>query len=164
MPTALDPYRNAELGLSPLVSAARDLLTRAARSSADDRITAFPDERTLRYYRTLKLLDRPLGQRGREGLYGYRHLLQAVCVKLLQAEGHTLAQVQRALTGLSTGRLEAMVADALAIPLEPAPALRSPPRTLVTTEVAPGVTVTVDSRLVPNAEALLARITETVGL
>jgi DNA-binding transcriptional MerR regulator len=144
----------------------------AARPSADDRVSAFPDERTIRYYRSLDLLDRPLRQRGRDGVYGYRHLLQAVTVKLLQAEGRSLAQIQRALTGLSTGRLEALVADALALgprvpdpaPADPALPVSAPPlRRLLTAEVAPGVLVTVDAGLVADPDALLARIVETVG-
>ena len=40
-----------------------------------------PDRRTIRYYTTLGLLDRPAEMRGRTALYGQRHLLQLVAVE-----------------------------------------------------------------------------------
>jgi DNA-binding transcriptional MerR regulator len=63
------------------------------------RVREVPDQRTIRYYTTLGLLDRASEMRGRTALYGRRHLLQLVAIKKLQASGRTLAEVQRALTG-----------------------------------------------------------------
>src|SRR3954470_24087425 len=63
------------------------------------RVRDLPDRRTIRYYTTLGLLDRPLELRGRTALYGRRHLLQLVAIKKLQARGLSLAEVQRALVG-----------------------------------------------------------------
>ena len=63
------------------------------------RVRDVPDQRTIRYYTTLGLLDRAAEMRGRTALYGRRHLLQLVAIKKLQAQGQTLAEVQRALTG-----------------------------------------------------------------
>ena len=42
------------------------------------RVRDVPDLRTIRYYTTLGLLDRPAAMRGRTALYGSRHLLQLV--------------------------------------------------------------------------------------
>ncbi|MEW6745822.1 MAG: MerR family transcriptional regulator [Planctomycetota bacterium] len=70
------------------------------------RVRAVPDERVIRYYITLGLLDRPLAFRGRTALYGRRHLLQIVAVKRLQAEGVPLSTIQARLAGLSDGELE----------------------------------------------------------
>lgn len=83
------------------------------------RVRAVPDARTIRYYATLGLVDRPALQ-GRTALYGERHLLQLVAIKRLQAEeGLTLSQVQERLAGLPGRRLrelarvpEAVDADA----------------------------------------------------
>ena len=57
-------------------------------------VRAVPDDRTIRYYATLGLLDRPLAMRGRTALYGRRHLAQVVAIKRLQATGRSLAELQ----------------------------------------------------------------------
>src|ERR671932_10436 len=61
---------------------------------ASGRVREVPDRRTIRYYTTLGLVDRPAAVRGRTALYGRRHLLQLVAIKRLQAEGRSLADVQ----------------------------------------------------------------------
>src|ERR1700722_789699 len=63
------------------------------------RVRDVPDRRTIRYYTTLGLLDRPAEMKGRTALYGRRHLLQLVAIKQLQARGRSLAEVQQALLG-----------------------------------------------------------------
>src|SRR6478672_5570084 len=63
------------------------------------RVRDVPDLRTIRYYTTLGILDRPAEMRGRTALYGRRHLLQLVAIKRLQARGLTLAEVQRQVVG-----------------------------------------------------------------
>ena len=73
-----------------------------------------PDLRTIRYYTTLGLIDRPAEMRGRTALYSRRHLLQLVAIKRLQARGLSLAQVQEQLLGASDamlGRLANEAAD-----------------------------------------------------
>ena len=61
---------------------------------ANGQVRAVPDERALRYYTTLGLLDRPAAMRGRTALYGPRHLLQLVAIKRRQAQGRSLAEIQ----------------------------------------------------------------------
>jgi DNA-binding transcriptional MerR regulator len=56
-------------------------------------VRAVPDERTVRYYGTIGLLDRPLAMRGRTALYGPRHLAQVVAIKRLQSAGKSLAEI-----------------------------------------------------------------------
>ncbi|MDB4960233.1 MAG: hypothetical protein JWP01_232 [Myxococcales bacterium] len=56
-------------------------------------IRSVPDERTIRYYGSLGLLDRP-AMRGRTALYGLRHLAQVVAIKRLQQAGRSLAEIQ----------------------------------------------------------------------
>jgi DNA-binding transcriptional MerR regulator len=74
----------------------------------DGRVREVPDLRTIRYYTTLGLIDRPAAMRGRTALYGPRHLLQLVAIKRLQAKGLTLTQLQARLLGLSDAALAAL--------------------------------------------------------
>jgi DNA-binding transcriptional MerR regulator len=69
------------------------------------RVRDVPDQRTVRYYTTLGLIDRPVEMRGRTALYGRRHLLQLVAIKKLQANGRSLAQVQQAMAGQTDAAL-----------------------------------------------------------
>jgi MerR HTH family regulatory protein len=71
----------------------------------NDRIRDMPDRRTIRYYTTLGLLDRPRID-GRTGLYGRRHLLQLVAIKRLQGHGLSLHEIQQRLLGIPERELE----------------------------------------------------------
>jgi DNA-binding transcriptional MerR regulator len=71
-------------------------------------IRDIPDRRTIRYYTTLGLIDRPAGMRGRTALYGERHLAQLVAIKRLQAEGLPLAEIQQRLQATNPKALKAI--------------------------------------------------------
>lgn len=66
----------------------------------------FPSERTVRYYTTLGLIDRPLSFKGRVALYGARHVKQLVAIKRLQSEGFSLEEIQQRLLGTSDQEVE----------------------------------------------------------
>jgi DNA-binding transcriptional MerR regulator len=66
----------------------------ALPAPSNGQVRAVPDERTVRYYGTIGLLDRPLAMRGRTALYGRRHLAQVVAIKRLQTMGRSLAEIQ----------------------------------------------------------------------
>lgn len=57
-------------------------------------VRAVPDDRTVRYYATIGLLDRPSAMRGRTALYGKKHVAQVVAIKRLQTMGRSLAEIQ----------------------------------------------------------------------
>lgn len=57
-------------------------------------VRAVPDDRTVRYYGTLGLLDRPAAMRGRTALYGRKHAAQVVAIKRLQSLGRSLSEIQ----------------------------------------------------------------------
>ena len=160
---SIDRYRNAQLTLDELCSAAARLLA-SAQGSTDARVQAVPDARTVRYYQSTGLVDRPLRYDGRQATYGLRHLLQAVATKRLQAHGLSLAQVQKALAGRTDAELEAaLTGDAPpAIPAPAAPPSRvaTAARAWIAGEVADGVIVTIDPSRVSDPAALLARIRE----
>jgi len=148
----LDDHRHAELFLSDLVDAASSLLTDAA-PPADERVARVPDARTVRYYQSVGLVDRPRRYQGRRAVYGFRHLLQVVAVKLLQGQGYSLSRVQEGLAGQPTPQLEHAVRQALGLAAaEPSTAS---PDALVSARLAPGVIVTVDPSLIDDPEALI---------
>ncbi|MEW9527914.1 helix-turn-helix domain-containing protein [Microbispora sp. NPDC049125] len=70
------------------------------------RVRDVPNERLIRWYTTIGLLDPPLARRGRVALYGRRHLLQLVAVKRRQAEGLSIAAIQAELAGATDGMLQ----------------------------------------------------------
>jgi len=91
------------------------LIALVEQSLADDyagvdngRVRDLPDRRTVRFYTTLGLLDRPAELRGRTAYYARKHLLQLVAVKRLQARGLTLTQIQQQLLGLKSAELESL--------------------------------------------------------
>ena len=91
-----------------------ELVTEAASRIAalpppkNGQIRAVPDERTIRYYATLGLLDRPSAMRGRTALYGPRHLAQVVAIKRMQSADKSLAEIQALWPTLDDGTLARM--------------------------------------------------------
>jgi DNA-binding transcriptional MerR regulator len=77
-------------------------------------VRAIPDERTVRYYATIGLLDRPAAMRGRTALYGHRHVAQVVAIKRLQAMGRSLSEIQTLWPTLDAHTLARMSGVALA--------------------------------------------------
>ena len=88
------------------------------------RVRDVPNERLIRWYVTVGLVDPPLSRRGRVARYGRRHLLQLVAVKRRQAEGRSLAEIQAELAGATDETLAATacVPDARPAPESVAPA------------------------------------------
>jgi DNA-binding transcriptional MerR regulator len=72
------------------------------------RVREVPDQRTIRYYTMLGLIDRPAAFRGRTALYGRRHLMQLVAIKRMQARGESLKDVQQKLFGRPDVELETL--------------------------------------------------------
>lgn len=162
----LHPLRDRDLSLDELAALSGRLLRGGVAPSDDERVSPAPDARTLRYYQGLGLLDRPLRYDGRNAVYGYRHLLQALCVKLLQAQGLSLSQIQRALGGASTEALEAALRDVPGVDpadspnqLPPAPAAA---RALIAVELAPGVGVWIDPSRVPDPDSVIATLSRAL--
>ena len=142
------------------------------------RARVVPDQRTIRWYSTIGLLARPTAMRGRTALYDRRHLLQLVAIKRLQADGHTLADVQQQLVGAT----DSILTDIARLPAKspsngkaarPAPPLAPPARerfwaappssALVHgVRLADGVTVMLAAARVPTRDDLAA-IEEAAG-
>ncbi|GII26822.1 MerR family transcriptional regulator [Planotetraspora mira] len=89
--------------ISELAERAASLLDSAG--PVNGRVREVPNERLIRWYTTIGLLDPPLARRGRVALYGRRHLLQLVAVKRRQADGLSIAAIQTELTGATDAML-----------------------------------------------------------
>lgn len=137
-----------------------------------------PDRRTVRYYATAGLLDRPESH-GREARYRQRQLAQLLAVKRLQAAGVRLAAIADRIAGvpteelarlahhdqpLETGGGEFWRAQPGAAAAPAAPAAAAPPpsapgsvqRPSVLT-LAPGVRLVLDADLSATEAAALTR-------
>lgn len=163
----LEIHRDASLSLPDLSRAADALLRRFHVQVDDARVSQTTDPRTVRYYQTRGLIDRPLRYDGRRAVYGYRHLLQLLAIKGLQEEGQPLNLIKAALAGRTSEELEGAIMTAVADPAPspaggPAPA-PAPSRSLIAAEVAPGITVTIDPLRVPDAPAMVHRIWRAVS-
>lgn len=149
-----------------------ELTARVAAALADDagpdnrRIRAVPDERAIRYYTTLGLLDRP-ALTGRTAFYGPRHLAQLVAIKRAQAAGQSLAEIQRDLPTLDDATLTARSGVALAPPSRPGhrrdfwratppPPAPPPPVAAAPTAPAAAVAIRTEVELAPGVRISLA--------
>lgn len=87
------------------------------QGAPNGRVRDLPDQRAVRWYASIGLVDRPAGGRGRGARYGPRQLRQLVAVKLMQAQGLSLAEIQRRLLGIGDddlARLAPLSPEALA--------------------------------------------------
>jgi len=101
----MEPTNDTSLTLPDLVGALRELLAEGYSGTRSGRVRDLPDARTIRWYQTLGLVDRPAHFRGRTALFGRRHLLQLAAIKKLQAAEFPLADVQRGLAGKNDAEL-----------------------------------------------------------
>jgi DNA-binding transcriptional MerR regulator len=100
------------------------------------RVRDLPDQRAIRWYTTIGLVDRPAATRGRTAMYGPRHLLQLVAIKRLQAQGLALVAIQAELAGATDAQLARVARVADAPPAAPVPPPGRPPAAL---RVAPAM-------------------------
>src|SRR5437762_6978962 len=115
------PAAETSLSLPELSTEVAAALSRLGLLGAapDARVSPAPDARTVRYYTTLGLLDRP-DIVGRQARYGQRHLLQLLAIKGLQKSALLLAEIQERLYGRSDAELVALI-EALGREAAPTP-------------------------------------------
>ncbi len=122
-------------------------------------VRAVPDDRTVRYYGTIGLLDRPAAMRGRTALYGARHLAQVVAIKRLQSTGKSLSEIQELWPTLDDATLARMSGVTLPVSAKraprkefwkaaPAPSAPAAPRTIsapveLRLQLGPNLTLTI---------------------
>ena len=69
------------------------------------RVSAWPDLRSFRMYRTQKLIDDPNTKVGVSGVYGRKHVLQLVALKAMQAQRLPLREIRTRLAGMDESAL-----------------------------------------------------------
>lgn len=74
---------------------------------------AAPSARSVRFYVSHGLLDRPEGA-GTAATYGYRHFLQLLAIKIRQREGQTLETIKAEMKDVTGDALERRIAQSLA--------------------------------------------------
>src|SRR3954471_3340920 len=123
-------------------------------AAPDARVSAAPDTRTVRYYTTLGLLDRPRIE-NRQARYGQRHLLQLLVIKILQSQDLPLAHIQELMYGRSDAELQQMI-DSTPPPREQT-APEPPALMLREVIVEPGLRLVADARWTAGDEQQLAK-------
>ncbi|MBW1988609.1 MAG: MerR family transcriptional regulator [Deltaproteobacteria bacterium] len=94
-------YENRnDLRLDELVETANRFMRQVAPVQPSRRIAQRVNERTLRYYIGKGLVDRPLGKSGTAALYGFKHLLQILALKRLQAAYLPVRRIKDILPGM----------------------------------------------------------------
>jgi DNA-binding transcriptional MerR regulator len=96
--------------IEELAERVADALAAGYPGQPSARVREVPDRRTIRWYTTTGLVDRPAAMRGRTALYSRRHLLQLVAIKRLQARGRSLADIQEQLLNADDRTLEDVAA------------------------------------------------------
>ncbi|HEX3588659.1 MAG TPA: MerR family transcriptional regulator [Pseudonocardiaceae bacterium] len=146
--------------IDELSAGVADALAAGYPGQSNGRVRDVPDRRTIRWYTTIGLLDRPAAMRGRTALYGRRHLLQLVAIKRLQADGRTLAAVQQELVGATDETLE----DVAGLPADvKAPSATAPGPARDRFWAAPRPAVVPGIRLGTGVTVLLAEAGRTPG-
>lgn len=110
------------------------------------RVSQVLSARTIRYYTSLGLVDRPISYDGGVAKYGPRHLLQLLAIKILQAEYLPLPEIQKQLFGRSEQELTEVVESASRH--EESSESKPPARneTWLTRRVLPGLRLLIDDR------------------
>lgn len=110
---SLATYKGKDLvGLTALVDAASEVLIELGSRQKRGTVTDLPSERTVRYYINEKLLPKGKDGGGRTPtIYGYRHLLILVVIKLLQEQGMTIDLIKEVIAEKSEHELEEFIYD-----------------------------------------------------
>lgn len=116
---ALRAYRVlAPWGLRDLAALAGGVLEASGIIPLSAAASTRPTERTIRFYVARGLVSPPDG-RGTAAMYGYKHFLQVLAIKLRQMEGATLEVLTREFAEQAGDQLERRVASVLGPQLPP---------------------------------------------
>jgi len=95
--------------LDELVTEAARIIPHIAQEQKRYRVSVYPDERTIRYYINEGLVDKPSPSPDKPSRFTYRHLLQILAIKHLQAQYLPLNKIKEMLAGLKEEQLEEMI-------------------------------------------------------
>jgi DNA-binding transcriptional MerR regulator len=94
--------------IGELAARATEALAADQPRQSSGRVREMPNDRLIRWYSTVGLVDPPLSRAGRIARYGRRHLLQLVAVKRRQSQGRALSDIQAELLGATNTYLESV--------------------------------------------------------
>ena len=121
----------AYANLQDLAEAVNDWCSNKGFVPASGQAAENLSQRSLRYYRTLGLLDGPIKD---EGTYGERHFLQLAAIRALQSRGMPLRRIQELLYGRDDANLRELLSRAKR---EQKPVVTLPPFSAETWNVIP---------------------------
>lgn len=102
--------REKHVGVAGLAEAAARILAESgAARQGRGTVTELPDERTVRYYLAEGLIPAAEEKQGTASVFGFRHLLQLLVVKKLQAEGLPIRAIRELVTGKTERQLERLL-------------------------------------------------------
>ena len=102
--------RNREYDtLDELVTATARIIPHIALEQKRYKVSVYPDERTIRYYINEGLVDKPAPSKDNQARFTYRHLLQILAIKHLQAQYLPLTKIKDMLAGLEEEQLEEII-------------------------------------------------------
>lgn len=105
--------RGKYVGVAGLAEAAARILAESgAARQGRGTVTELPDERTVRYYLAEGLVPTSGEKQGTASVFEFRHLLQLLVVKKLQAEGLPIRAIRELVTGKTERQLERLLGTA----------------------------------------------------
>ncbi len=111
MTLLLTTYRKRDdFSMDELVAVVGDLIRQAALPQGRWKVTEMPDPRTVRYYMSTGILDKPTYE-GSAARFSYRHILQLLAIKALQSQYLPLRKIQEILEPLEEKELEKLLKD-----------------------------------------------------
>ncbi|MDT5271652.1 MAG: hypothetical protein QOH49_3838 [Acidobacteriota bacterium] len=102
--------RGKYVGVAGLAEAAARILCESGTArQGRGTVTELPDERTVRYYLAEGLIPPAEEKQGTASVFEFRHLLQLLVVKKLQAEGLPIRAIRELVTGKTERQLERLL-------------------------------------------------------
>ena len=103
----LQEYRGrTDMRMDDLVRAAAETLPYIAPHQERPTVSRMPDARSVRYYMSQGILNKPHQYQGGAALFGYKHLLQLLAVKMLQAQYLPLKRIKSLIAEATSKDLE----------------------------------------------------------
>lgn len=97
------------VGVAELAGEAAKILAGSGLAQGRATVSELPDERTVRYYLTEGLISPAEDKQGTASVFVYRHLLQLLAVKKLQAQHLPIRQIRELVDGRSERELERLL-------------------------------------------------------
>jgi DNA-binding transcriptional MerR regulator len=97
------------VGVAELAGEAAKILAESGLAQERGTVSDLPDERTVRYYLAEGLLSAAEEKQGTASVFGYRHLLQLLAVKKLQAEHLPIRKIRELVEGRELRELERLL-------------------------------------------------------